>query len=141
VLAKNTDRMIGPRRPVADPGRALRVEGDLDTMVAAGLGLDISALRERAESVGVLPTLQQTPVPLAMQPGESPADKLLLPALREALQAELKRTLSVAAPPAVAPRSAPAAPGTQPSRAAPVRDALDALIDGVPAEDEEEGGS
>ena len=132
VLAKNTDRMIGPQRPVADPGRPLRVEGDLDRLVAAGLGFDLAALRKRADAVGLLPALQQTRVPLAVKPGEAPSEKLVVPALRAALQGELQRTLGVAAPPTivVAPRGA---------RAAPMPDALDALIDRAPAEDDEEG--
>lgn len=134
VLAKNSDRMVGPQRPVADPGRPLRVDGDLDRLVAAGLGLDLAALRERADAVGVLPALQQARVPLAVQPGEAQNEKLLLPALRAALQGELQRTLGVAAPPreVVAPR------GTRAARAAPVSDALDALIDSAPADEEED---
>ena len=51
VLAKNTDRMIGPQRPVADPGRLLRVDGDLDSPVAAGLGFDLAVLKKRADAV------------------------------------------------------------------------------------------
>ena len=38
TLAKNRAQMIGPRRPVADPGREVKVKGDLDTVIAAGLG-------------------------------------------------------------------------------------------------------
>jgi hypothetical protein len=110
------------------------VDGDLDRLVAVGLGFDLAALRERADAVGLLPALQQARVPLAVQPGEAQSDKLLVPALRAALQGELRRTLGVAAPPkvVVAPR------GARQPRAAPVPDALDVLIDSAPAEDEED---
>lgn len=135
VLAKNTDLMIGPQRPVADPGRPLRVEGDLDRLVATGLGFDLAALRKRADSVGVLSALQTTSVPVAMKPGEAPNEKLVLPALHAALQGELQRTLAVAVPPmpTVATR-----PGVRRAQAAPMPDALDELIAQAPPDDDEE---
>jgi hypothetical protein len=134
VLAKNTDRMIGPQRPLADPGRPLRVEGDLDRLVAAGLGFDLAALRKRADAVGVLSALQTTAVPLAMKPGETPNEKLVVPALRAALQGELQRTLAVAVPPrpTVVTR-----PGVRGAQARPRRDALDELIAHAPPDDDE----
>lgn len=135
VLAKNTDRMIGPQRPLADPGRPLRVDGDLDRLVAAGLGLDLAALRKRADAVGVLSALQTTAVPLAMKPGETPNEKLVVPALRAALQGELQRTLAVAVPtkPTVVTR-----PGVRRAQAAPMPDALDELIAHAPPDDDAE---
>lgn len=136
VLAKNTDRMIGPQRPLADPGRPLRVDGDLDRLVAAGLGFDLAALRKRADSVGVLSALQTTAVPLAMKPGETPNEKLVVPALRAALQGELQRTLAVAVPtkPTVVTR-----PGVRRAQAAPLPDALDQLIAQAPPDEDDEG--
>lgn len=136
VLAKNTDRMIGPQRPLADPGRPLRVDGDLDRLVAAGLGFDLAALRKRADAVGVLSALQTTPVPLAMKPGETPNEKLVVPALRAALQGELQRTLAVAVPtkPTVVTR-----PGVRRAQAAPLPDALDQLIAQAPPDEDDEG--
>ena len=136
VLAKNTDRMIGPQRPVADPGRPLRVDGDLDRLVAAGLGFDLAALRKRADAVGVLSALQTTAVPLAMKPGETPNEKLVVPALRAALQGELQRTLAVAVPPkpTVVTR-----PGVRRAQAAPLPDALDQLIAQAPPDEDDEG--
>jgi hypothetical protein len=132
VLAKNTDRMIGPQRPVADPGRPLRVDGDLDSLVAAGLGFDLAVLKKRADAVGLLPALQGTAVPLAMKPGQSPNEKLVVPALRAALQGELQRTLGVAAP----PRIVIGRPGVRGAQARPQADALDELIANAPADDE-----
>ena len=135
VLAKNTDRMIGPQRPVADPGRPLRVDGDLDSLVAAGLGFDLAALKKRADAVGLLPALQGTAVPLAMKPDQSPNEKLVVPALRAALQGELQRTLAVAAPPKIVIGR----PGVRGAQARPQADALDELIAHAPADDDEEG--
>lgn len=137
VLAKNTDRMIGPQRPVADPGRPLRVEGDIDRLVAAGLGFDLAALKKRADAVGMLPALQQTAVPLAMKPGQSPNEKLVVPALRAALQGELQRTLAVAAPPKIVV-TRPGVRGTPRAQATPMPDALDELIAHAPDDDEED---
>ena len=135
VLARNTDRMIGPQRPVADPGRPLRVDGDLDSLVAAGLGFDLAALKKRADAVGLLPALQGTAVPLAMKPGQSPNEKLVVPALRAALQGELQRTLGVAAP----PRIVIGRPGVRGAQARPQADALDELIANARVDDDEEG--
>ncbi len=135
VLAKNTDRMIGPQRPVADPGRPLRVGGDLDSLVAAGLGFDLAVLKKRADAVGLLPALQGTAVPLAMKPGQSPNEKLVVPALRAALQGELQRTLGVAAP----PRIVIGRPGVRGAQARPQADALDELIANARVDDDEEG--
>lgn len=145
VLAKNTERMIGPQRPVADPGRPLRVDGDLDALVATGLGFDLAAMKKRAGTVGLLAAVEEAQVPVALKPGQAPNQKLIVPALREALGAELQRTLGVAAPPkrlGTEPRgrapkarrgNAPAAPA-----ALDARDALDALIANAPADDETE---
>ncbi|HEX6571035.1 MAG TPA: hypothetical protein VF055_03360, partial [Steroidobacteraceae bacterium] len=134
-LARGADRMIGPQRPVADPGRPLRVTGDLDQLVAAGLGFDLAALRERSESVGMLSALQQTSVPLAVEPGEAPNEKLVVPALRAALQSELQRTLGVAAPTTIVVPGRPR--GARRPSAAPLPDALDELIANTPGDDEE----
>lgn len=133
VLAKNTDRMIGPQRPVADPGRPLRVDGDLDKLVAAGLGFDLAALKKRADAVGLLSALQATRVPLAVPPGQSPSEKLVIPALRAALQGELQRTLAVAAPPAKVVIG-----GVRRAQAARMPDALDDLIANAPADEDDE---
>jgi len=134
VLSKNTDRMIGPRRPVADPGRPLRVSGDLDQVIATGLGFDLASLRKRADAVGMLSALEQTRVPVALKPGQASNEKLMVSALQAALQGELQRTLGVAAPvvPGVVIRGARGRAATAPP------DALDALIAGAPADDDEE---
>src|SRR6185295_19260632 len=43
-MVKNMDDRIGSRRPVADPGRAVVVKGDLDAVIADGLGFDLEAV-------------------------------------------------------------------------------------------------
>jgi hypothetical protein len=111
------------------------VDGDLDSLVAAGLGFDLAALKKRADAVGLLPALQGTAVPLAMKPGQSPNEKLVVPALRAALQGELQRTLGVAAP----PRIVIGRPGVRGAQARPQADALDELIANARVDDDEEG--
>lgn len=132
VLANNTDRMIGPRRPVADPGRPLRVSGDLDQVIATGLGFDLASLRKRADAVGMLSALDQTNAPLALKPGQAPNEKLVVATLQAALQGELQRTLGVAAP----KLAGAVIRGARGRAAAP--DALDALLADASAEDDED---
>jgi hypothetical protein len=133
ALAADPARMLGPRRPVADPGRALRVSGDLDKLVASGLGFDLAALDERASVLGMLGALEATSVPLAGTLGATKLDKAGLAALQGALQAELQKTLDVAAPPVVGkgpvgPRGARAAKARRAADAPDAPDALDLLI-------------
>jgi len=132
VLANNTDRMIGPRRPVADPGRPLRVSGDLDEVIATGLGFDLASLRKRADAVGLLSALDQTSAPIALKPGQAPNEKLVVATLQAALQGELQRTLGVAAP----KLAGAVIRGARGRVTAP--DALDALLAGASAEDDED---
>jgi len=132
ALAQNTERMLGPQRPIADPGREIRFQGDLDGVIAAGLGFDLATLKRRSETLGLQAALESTAVPLAGKLGQVSLDEAGLASLRGALQAELTRTLDVAAPVRVVrPRGAPAA-------AAPP-DALDELIGSAPPDDEEPG--
>jgi hypothetical protein len=61
-LAAAPEAMLGPQRPIADPGRPLELEGTLEETVAAGLGLDLAALQRRAASDGIALALQRTAV-------------------------------------------------------------------------------
>ena len=132
ALVQHPEQTLGPQRPVADPGREIKFDGDLDTVIAAGLGLDLAELQRRGKTMGLQAALETTPVPVAGKLGERPLDEDTATVLRSTLQAELARTLNVAAPPKIV-RS----PGVRAAAAAP--DALDALIESVPpAEDEEE---
>jgi hypothetical protein len=126
VLAKNRERMLGPQRPVADPGREIEVDGDIDRLIAEGLGLDYDRLVKQSAQVGMLAALAATPVPVAGRVGETRFGESEQAALADALTVELNRTLAVAMP----------APLRR-SRAAPP-DPLDALIGGVADEDDDE---
>ena len=85
----------------------------------------------------MLSALEQTSVPVALKPGQAPNEKLVVSALHAALQGELQRTLGVAAPP-VPGSCRVGIRGARGRRAAPPPDALDALIAGAPADDDEE---
>jgi hypothetical protein len=97
-LANNTTQMLGPRRPVADPGRAIVVEGDLDAVIAGGLGLDLEAIRQKGEEVGILAAVMQAQVPLANPEGNVKIDRTAVTNLRGALSTELEKVLDVAMP-------------------------------------------
>ena len=122
-LAKNPEQMVGPRRPVADPGREIDVRGNLDQVVAEGLGFDLDAVRKAADQVGVVAALTRSDVPIAGLRGRGVAE------LRNALDAELAHVVGVAAP-ARNLRSG-ASPGVARAEAPAARDALDELIDRV----------
>jgi len=128
-LAKNPGQTIGPRRPVADPGRELVLSPDLelDQVIAEGLGLNLGAVRKLSDQIGVVAALSRSTVPVA-----KPVQDVT--ALRVALNQELQSVIAVAAPPQILTT------GRRASRdAAPARDALDELIDRAvdPGEDEE----
>jgi hypothetical protein len=136
VLSRNAERMLGPQRPVADPGRPLKVDGELDRVIAGGLGLDLDVLRKRGATMGVLAALETTAVPLAGTLGQAGLDKRSLLSLQGALQAQLQRTLAVALPPTVS--KPPGKPDVRGQPATPGPDALDALIDRATASDDDE---
>jgi hypothetical protein len=124
-LVKNPEQMIGPRRPIADPGRELIVRGDLDAVIATGLGIDLGALLKMSDQVGIVAALSKVQVPIANKGGNIEIDKLAVAGLRSALNAELNSALNVAAPKPVlrASRSRRTA-----AAAVPLVDALDELI-------------
>ena len=133
VLATHHDRMLGPQRPVADPGREIARGAEIDRVVAAGLGLDADELRRRGEQVGVLAALRATTVPVAGRVGETKVGERERALLAASLGEELARTLDVALPRRAVVRGRGAA-------AEPSPDALDALIEREPAgtEDDED---
>jgi hypothetical protein len=143
ALVKAPERMLGPRRPVADPGRELKVDGDLDRLIATGLGFDLDALQKRGKEVGLLAALEESAVPVAGRVGGGRIGAPELQAMRSALGAELRRKLDVAAPPkgpggpggglraagkAAAGRKVRAAAGAAGTALVPTADALDELI-------------
>jgi hypothetical protein len=128
ALAQDAERMLGPQRPIADPGREIKLDGDLDTVIAGGLGFDLAELRRRSETIGLQAALETTAAPVAGRLGGGRLDESGIAALRGALDAELTRTLAVAAPKPT---------GSRRARAAAPTDALDELIANAPADDEE----
>ena len=140
-LVVNPETMLGPRRPVADPGRELKVDGDLNAVIAAGFGFDLAAVTKLADQVGVLGAVARTPVSVAQAPdGLTPA---LVADLHATLDASLAKVLDVAIPQQKlqVPKGARVAKGARPARAG--HDALDELIGRGEArhDDEEAKGS
>jgi hypothetical protein len=143
-LLERPDDIIGPHRPLADPGREVNVRGDLDELVAEGLGLDLDVLVKTGDSIGLVAALADTRVPIA---GDGVGDGMRVETLRERLDSELDRVLDVALPvsdrviirsgrPGASKRAAAKRTATR----APERDVLDDLIDAAEqrAEAEEE---
>ncbi|MBK9316486.1 MAG: hypothetical protein IPM55_19915 [Acidobacteria bacterium] len=126
----NRTRIIGPRRPIADPGRPLDVRGDLDEIIATGLGLDLAAIRKTGDRVGIMAALEQTIAPVASKDGRIEINKQTVLGLNNGLRTELGRVLEVAAP-------APVIRAGRRRGAAPQADSLDALIEDA-IDDEEE---
>jgi hypothetical protein len=113
---------VGPRRPAADPGAPIPgLTGDLEAVVATGLGLSIDALRAQAAQVGAVDALADTAVPLA--------DAVAGPVLEGPDLVTLRSAAETVAGGLAAQAAAGAAPvaGAEPSaRAQP--DALDSLL-------------
>ncbi|MFN7929973.1 MAG: hypothetical protein U0Y68_19045 [Blastocatellia bacterium] len=124
-IVQNPARIIGPRRPVADPGRELTVRGDLDEIIATGLGLDLAAVRKASDQLGILTALTRTQAPIANPRGRIEIDQQVL---RSTLNAELNRTLNVAAPQKVVPVPRVQRGAKQIIEAEAKPDALDELI-------------
>lgn len=132
VLASNRERMLGPQRPLADPGREIKVDGDIDRLIAGGLGLDYERIVARSAELGVLAALTRTEAPVVGRVGGGRFGDAEQTALADALTAELNRTLSVAMPRAATRPRGRGAP------AMPARDALDELIDRAADDDEDD---
>jgi hypothetical protein len=137
-LATDPDLTLGPRRPVADPGRAITFEGDLDAMIAGGLGLDLDVLRKNGSTIGMLAALSQTDVPVMQVEGGKPDDQTI-EMLRGTLQTKVVEIVQMTMPPVIAvqpPTGAQPPKGVRaqaPPPDARPRDVLDELIDGAPA--------
>ncbi len=123
-LVGNQAERLGPRRPIADPGRELKLRGELDAVIANGLGLDLAVLRKQSDQVGLLAALAKAEVPMANRSGILEIDKQAVAGLRSALNSELSQALLVAAPPLV--RRTTRVGRT--TAAVPLLDALDELI-------------
>lgn len=95
ALAQKPGTTIGPQRPVVDPGRPVRVSGDLDRLVASGLGLDLDSLQKVATRVGMEAAVSGASVPVAAQHGEV-TDELTVQLMRAALDARLAEGVAIA---------------------------------------------
>jgi len=85
--AKKTDAVFASSLPLVDPGRPLDfLDGNLDQVIAAGLGLDFEALQRNAKRLGIVGALVRT----AVQVGAQPDPALGGPAFT-GLQADLDR--------------------------------------------------
>ncbi|HEX8942480.1 MAG TPA: hypothetical protein VF785_05025 [Gemmatimonadaceae bacterium] len=147
-IVKNPADTIGPRRPIADPGRELDVKGNLDQIIATGLGLDLATVRKTSDQIGIVAAVAQAQVPIANASGAIKLDAPTLAGMRVALMSELVHTLGVAAPqlagkltttaPTAAKRTTAKRTARRASRRVPEPDALDALLEQAAARDENE---
>ncbi len=126
-LWANPEDRIGPRRPVADPGRPVELNGSLDAVVATGLGFDLDAVRKVGDAIGVAAALATTAAPLAAPKGQLEFNDSLVGGLRAALDAEVNHVVGVAV--VEQQFRTPTGGRRRGSQAAPPRDALDDLID------------
>jgi hypothetical protein len=141
-IVKNPADTIGPRRPIADPGRELFVKGDLDQIIATGLGLDLGTVRKTSDQIGIVAAVAQAQVPIANASGAIKLDGPTLAGMHGALMSELSHTLGIAAPQIAGKFTTTAAKRTtrRAGRRAPEPDALDALLGQAAAHQEDEEG-
>jgi len=120
IAGQAPSTVTGPARPIVDPGRPIQLQGPLDQVVAAGLGLDLGQLQEQARVRGMVAALAGTDVVVA---GGGRLSQATLAGLRATLDSEVNRVATAAQP----RRGEPGVGGTE---AAPeVPDALDELLD------------
>jgi hypothetical protein len=135
-VADRPEAVLAPRRPVVDPGRPVPglSAGELDSVLADGLGLDLGRIRETAARLGVAEALATHPlpsVPLEPRPTlEGPA----LEQLRLAAEADVGRVAELAVEGDLGriPLRRPPRPTAEEARRQPERrrrDALDDLLD------------
>jgi hypothetical protein len=69
AAAEHPDAVLAPARPLVDPGRPLTyATGDLDKLVADGLGISLPAITEAAKQVGIVAALADAQVAVASPP-------------------------------------------------------------------------
>jgi hypothetical protein len=122
---------------VADPGRPLDVKGNLDQVIAEGLGIDLNVVRRTSKQLGIVQALAQARVPVANPDGSKVLDARGAATLRGAVDMTLNQVANVAAPPKpVVIRDAHRPRDIE--RAAAPADALDELIERAAASSAEE---
>jgi hypothetical protein len=150
-IVKNPADTIGPRRPIADPGRELDVKGNLDQVIAGGLGLDLATVRKTSDQIGIVAAVARAQVPVANSSGAIKLDGPTLAGMRGALMGELLHTLGVAAPQLAGKLTTTATTATAAAKRATAKrttrragkrvaepDALDALLENAAAREEDE---
>lgn len=121
--AKKADKVLARKRPLADAGRTIEtLRGDVDRIVADGLGFPLDAVRADADTLGVVAALSRQAVPvvnLRFSEDATLSDRLshVVDELTEGATARVPGRPGIAG----AARTADAP--------APERDALDELID------------
>jgi hypothetical protein len=122
IAGQAPSTVAGPARPMVDPGRPIELQGPLDQVVAAGLGLDLARLQEQARLRGMVAALAGTDVVVA---GDGRLSQATLAGLRATLDGEVNRVTAAAQP-----RRGDVGIGD--AEAAPeVPDALDELLDAI----------
>jgi hypothetical protein len=129
VLAASNkpEQVLAPSRPLVDPGRPLTyARGNLDQLVADGLGFSLDAVRKAGEQIGIVAALAETPVALVdrRQPGLVGTEFAPLKGALDQAVALLAGDALKQAPPTTVSASAGA-------RAVRRKDALDKLIDSL----------
>jgi hypothetical protein len=122
------DTVAGPARPPVDPGRPIELDGPLDRVVAAGLGLDLGQLQEQARLRGMVAALAGTDVVVR---GGQRIDEATLAGLRATLDDEVNRVAEAARPTGVV------GPTGDVEAAEAEPDALDELLDALGREETE----
>ena len=95
-MVKQPAQTLGPHRPIADPGRELVVRGELDAVIAQGLGFNLETIRKRGQEIGIVAAISQAQAPVANSRGRVQLDESALTTLRGALSTELNHVLNVA---------------------------------------------
>lgn len=122
AAAKEPGAVLAPSRPLVDPGRPLTyADGDLDALVADGLGFSLDAVRRAAEQVGVVAALAGTGVATVDE-----RNPRLDGAAMATLRTHLDQAVASLAADVLKERGTPT-PGGAPQRA----DALDGIIDAL----------
>ena len=64
AAAADPEGVLGPSRPLADPGRPIDLDGGVDELLAKGFDLPLDAIRAATSEVGLLAALRQADVPV-----------------------------------------------------------------------------
>lgn len=135
--AGKADAVFAESRPLVPAGRILDfADGDLDRMIADGLGFSLAAVQKNAKRLGVVGALAATPVQVAEQ-----GDPVLRGAGFGSLQSDLDAQVDALADQVGRRGVAVDAPAPQVGRRAVALDALDELLARIEDQQLDEGGN